>query len=310
MRAKKIRLRDFIEDCDGWLYAVSTYDNTPRVGCILRYIPDPKGDRVNRTGERYRKVDFDESYALIRKEKPEYLDLLHRVPLSDVRRVLKPEEEIAAISARDARISSLLAHFPLRPGSIGCTGSFLCGLENSGSDVDLVIYGKQWFRAQAMLKRAVSSGKIPPIREETWEKIYEKRKPELSFDEFLLHEKRKWNRGQINQTYFDLLYTRSYRNLDPQPSGKGKVVGTRKIEARVTDASLANDNPATYLIDHEEISRVLSFTHTYSGQALDGERIQAKGVCEVHGDEQWLIVGTSREARGEYIRSLTLLGQD
>jgi len=74
--------------------------------------------------------------------------------------------------------------------------------------------------------------------------------------------------------------------------------------------ALANDNPATYLIDHEEISRVLSFTHTYSGQALDGERIQAKGVCEVHGDEQWLIVGTSREARGEYIRSLTLLGQD
>lgn len=310
MRAKKIRLRDFIEDCDGWLYAVSTYDNTPKVGCILRYVPDPKGDRVNRTGERYRKVDFDESYALIQKEKPEYLDLLHRVPLSDVRRILKPEEEIAAISARDARISSLLAHFPLRPGSIGCTGSFLCGLENAGSDIDFVVYGKQWFRAQAMLKQAVSSGKIPPIRDEIWEKIYEKRKPELSFDEFLLHEKRKWNRGQINQTYFDLLYTRSYRNLDPQPSGKGKLMGARKIEARVTDASLANDNPATYCVDHDTISKVLSFTHTYSGQALEGELIQAKGVCEVHGDEQWLIVGTSREARGEYIRSLTLIGKD
>lgn len=310
MRAKKIRLRDFIEDRDGWLYAVSTYDNTPRVGCILRYIPDPKGDRVNRTGERYRKVDFDESYALIRKEKPEYLDLLHRVPLSDVRRVLKPEEEIAAISARDARISSLLAHFPLRPGSIGCTGSFLCGLENDGSDVDLVVYGKQWFHAQALLKKAVVTGKIPPISEETWKKIYEKRKPELSFDEFLLHEKRKWNRGQLNQTYFDLLYTRSYRNLDPRPSGRGGVQGIKMIEAHVIDARLAHDNPATYCVDHDPISKVLSFTHTYSGQALEGELIQAKGVCEVHGDEQWLIVGTSREARGEFIRSLTLLGQD
>lgn len=310
MKAKKIRLRDFIEDRDGWLYAVSTYDNDPKVGCILRYMPDPEGDRVRRDGERYRKVDFDDAYALIRKEKPEYLDLLHRVPLSDVRRVLKPDEEIGAISARDARISSLLTHFPLRPGSIGCTGSFLCGLENAGSDVDLVVYGKQWFRAQALLKNAVSSGTIPPITDSTWKKIYEKRRPELTFDEFLLHEKRKWNRGQINETYFDLLYTRSYQNLDPQPSGKGKVIGIRKIEARVTDASLAHDNPATYLIDHEEIAKVLSFTHTYSGQALDGERIQAKGVCEVHGDEQWLIVGTSREARGECIRSLTLLGQD
>lgn len=310
MREKKIRLRDFIEDRDGWLYAVSTYDNTPNIGCILRYVPDPGGDRVNRAGERYRKVDFDVSYALIRKEKPEYLDLLHRVPLSDVRRVLKPEQEIAAISARNPRISALLAHFPLRPGSLGCTGSFLCGLENDGSDVDLVVYGKQWFRAQALLKNAVSSGKIPPISEETWKKIYEKRRPELTFEEFLLHEKRKWNRGQLKETYFDLLYTRSYRNLNPCPSGRGVVKGIQMIEARVTDARFSHDNPATYCVDHDTISKVLSFTHTYSGQALEGELIQAKGVCEVHGDEQWLIVGTSREARGEYIRSLTLLGKE
>jgi len=37
-----IRLRDFIEDPDGWLYAVSTYDNTDKVGCVLRYVPRRK----------------------------------------------------------------------------------------------------------------------------------------------------------------------------------------------------------------------------------------------------------------------------
>ena len=73
MNTKKIRLRDFIEDRDGWLYAVSTYDNDPRVGCILRYVPDRAGDRVRITGERYRKMDFDESYALIRKMSSKYL---------------------------------------------------------------------------------------------------------------------------------------------------------------------------------------------------------------------------------------------
>ncbi len=85
------------------------------------------------------------------------------------------------------------------------------------------------------------------------------------------------------------------------------MLGRAVIEATVTDASLSFDNPAVYDVDHAEISRVLSFTHTYSGQALAGEVIEARGVVEQHGDEQWLIVGTTREARGEYIVSRTLL---
>ncbi|PKL59366.1 MAG: DNA polymerase subunit beta, partial [Methanomicrobiales archaeon HGW-Methanomicrobiales-4] len=58
------------------------------------------------------------------------------------------------------------------------------------------------------------------------------------------------------------------------------------------------------------ISKVFSFTHTYTGQARKGEKIEARGVIEQHNDEQWLIVGTTREAKGEYIRSLTLLEKD
>ena len=81
------------------------------------------------------------------------------------------------------------------------------------------------------------------------------------------------------------------------------------LEATVTDASLAFDNPAVYEVKHESVSRVLSFTHTYSGQALAGETIEACGVCERHGAELWLVVGTTREARGEYIVSKTLMEQ-
>ncbi|MCU0631662.1 MAG: nucleotidyltransferase domain-containing protein [Methanolinea sp.] len=310
MRGKPIRLRDFIEDDDGWLYAVSTYDNKERVGCLLRYVPDSHGNRVNAAGDHYRKVDFQESFDLIGREKPEYLDLLHRVPIQDVRRILKPEEEIPRIYGRDHRIHALMSIFQLPPGTLGCTGSFLCGLENAESDIDLVVYGRQWFHAQEILQYATLKGRLPAITEEIWKKIYEKRKPEISFEEFLIHEKRKWNRGQIGHTYFDLLFTRSYKALNPLPSGRGEVKGPRLIEARVTDASLAHDSPAVYRVEHGEISRVLSFTHTYSGQALGGERIQARGICERHGDELWLIVGTTREARGEYIRSLTLLGEE
>jgi hypothetical protein len=120
------------------------------------------------------------------------------------------------------------------------------------------------------------------------------------------HELRKWNRGQIEGTYFDILYTRSYDNLRSAPTGRGIIMGRKVIQAKVTDASLAFDSPAVYEVEHESVSRVLSFTHTYSGQALSGETIEACGIWEQHRDEFWLVVGTTREARGEYIISLTL----
>ena len=140
-------------------------------------------------------------------------------------------------------------------------------------------------------------------------KCTEKRKPEISYEAFVLHEQRKGNRGQIEGTYFDILYTRSYDNLIGLPAGKGEILGKETIVAKVTDASLAFDNPAVYVIEHESVSRVLSFTHTYSGQALAGEMIEACGVIEQHGTERWLIVGTTRDAKGEYIVSKTLLGE-
>jgi predicted nucleotidyltransferase len=307
MNPKPIRLRDFIEDCSGWLYAVSAYDNSERVGCVLRYVPDPEGERCNPAGVRYRKLEFEEAYAKIAAEKPAYADRIQRVPHRDIRRVFKPEEELENSAARDHRIRNLLEIFGLPPGSMGITGSFLCSLEVASSDIDLVVYGQTWFTAQETLHNAILKGVVEDLDDEMWRRVYRKRNPETSFEEFMLHEIRKWNRGVIGDTYFDLLYTRSYDELDRMITGPGEKDGNMTIQAVVTDASLAFDNPAVYMVRHPEISRVLSFTHTYSGQALAGETIEARGVCERHGDERWLIVGTTREARGEYIRSLTLL---
>ena len=304
---RSIRLRDFIEDRDGCIYAVSNYDNAERIGCILRYVPDATGERTSPVGRRYKKYDFAESFDWVREHKPEYLDNVHRVPHCDVVQVYKPEGEIADVIARNARVARLISHLSLPAGSYGCTGSLLCGLENDASDIDLVVYGDVWFVAQRRLRALIGRGLIPPMSTAMWRKVYDKRAPEISFDAFVQHEQRKWNRGEFEGTYFDLLYTRDYDNLNAVPPGKGTVLGRAKIEATVTDASLSFDNPAVYAVDHDEVSRVLSFTHTYSGQALAGEVIEAKGVMEEHGDELWLIVGTTREAKGEYIVSKTLL---
>jgi predicted nucleotidyltransferase len=304
---KPIRLRDFIEDFDGWLYAVATYDNTDNVGCVLRYIPDPLGERTNRAGETFRKLDFGESFAYVRKYKPHYCDTVLRIPHDDIRRVFKPEEEISDISSRDSRVWRLMQILDVPPWMAGCTGSLLCGLDTEASDIDLVVYGEAWFHAQQRLKQAIGAGDLSPLSEEMWRRVYEKRSPEIPFETFLHHEKRKWNRGEIEGTYFDLLYTRSYDEIPGFPAGRGEVLWRTVIEATVRDASFAFDNPSVYLVDHEDVSRVLSFTHTYAGQALPGEVIRASGVLEQHGDERWLIVGTTRQARGEYIISQTLL---
>lgn len=304
-----LRLRDFIEDEDGWLYAVSTYDNDARIGCVLRYVPDDHGERVDRSGRHYSKYDFDDAYDLIARKKPAYAGLLHRIPHGDVKRILKPDLEIGRIITENPRVRQLVNLFNQPPGTVGCTGSLLCGLANESSDIDMVVYGNHWFAAQALVRQGIRDGRIEGLSEEMWHKVYDKRKPDISYDTFVLHEHRKWNRGQIDGTYFDILFTRSYDEIQSMPSGRGEVLGMMTIEAKVTNASLAFDNPAIYEVEHEKVSRVLSFTHTYSGQALAGETIEACGVCEKHGDELWLIVGTTREAHGEYIISKSLMNQ-
>ena len=302
-----VRLRDFIVDSDGWHYAVSTYDNDERVGCVLRYVPDETGERVNSLGKRYKKYDFEDAYAFIKQHKPQYSDLVQRVPIHDIIKVLKPEIEISKIAQKHIRVKKLLDLFRLPAGSIGCTGSLLCGLENETSDIDMVVYGTYWFIAQRLVRQGILDGRMKGLTQDMWQKVYEKRKPEIPYDQFVLHELRKWNRGQIDGIYFDILYTRPYDDLKRAPTGKGAVISKMTIEATVTDASLAFDSPAVYEVEHCSVSRVLSFTHTYSGQALEGETIEACGICERHGNENWLVVGTTREARGEYIVSKTLL---
>lgn len=302
-----LRIRDFIRDTDGWLYAVAAYDNSVSAGCVLRYVPDASGDRKDSAGCRYRKVGFEEAFQLVNEYKPEYSGLVHRVPLSDITEILKPDERVGLLEGEDERVSRLCRIFTLPDGTFGVTGSMLCGIAGPESDIDGVVYGRWFSHAQKRLQEGIASGLIEDLDDTLWKAVYKKRNPEINYEEFLLHEQRKWNRGQIDGTYFDLLYSRGYDDLPGFVMQKGPVLRRDTIETMVTEDTFAFDSPAVYMVDHPVISQVLSFTHTYTGQARKGERIEARGVVEQHGDEEWLIVGTTREAKDEYIRSLTLL---
>jgi len=303
----KARIRDFFETREGWIFAVSDYNHPHGLRSLLRYVPDPKGERVA-DGIRYRKMDFDQGFEYLRHKRPDYIKDLHVVPESDVLRIYDPSQglrRVIEIDPKTEKIARILNQAGVPWDEMGITGSRLVGLQAPSSDIDFVVYGPIWWKARDIVERAKMDGTIQDLDEETWDKIYSKRNPEISLEEFILHEKRKGNRGMIDGTYFDLLFTRDWNQI--QPLDKGIPAGQGLIEARVTDCEFAFDSPAIFRLDHPEVKEILCFTHTYAGQALPGERIEAKGVLEETAGGLRLVVGTTREARGEWIRSISLL---
>ena len=56
-----------------------------------------------------------------------------------------------------------------------------------------------------------------------------------------------------------------------------------------------------------DLTEIVSFTHTYAGEVVDGEHVIAKGKVEkviVDGKDSHyrLVVGTTREAIDEYVK--------
>ena len=302
----KTRLRDFIITDDDWIFAVADYCHDDGIRSVLRYVPDPNGSRG--THKKYRKYDFDDAFTFMSSARPEWVKDVHVVPWERVKHLLAPDRELPAIMKEHPKVGDIVKTLStgVKQDKMGVTGSLLAGLQIGSSDIDFIVYGNSWFTARDILARAkLEKDQISEISEEMWHEIYNKRRPELSFDEFLIHELRKGNRGMVDGTYFDLLYVRDWEDI--VPCRRGVDIAPATIEATVTNADFSFDSPAIYKIDHPEISYVLSYTHTYAGQALVGERIEARGMVEALGDIKRLIVGTTREPKGEWIRSLTLL---
>ncbi len=308
----KTRIRDFLITNDDWIFAVADYFHPHGIRSVLRYVPDENGER-ELNGKRYKKYDFDVAFDFMSENRPEWVEDVHIVPEDMVKKVLQPNDAIEGLIKSDHRVAAVvkvLDEAGVPREKMGVTGSLLPGLQIEGSDIDFVVCGNDWFTARDAIAKAKSEeGIIEDIDEEMWKKIYTKRIPEISFEEFIVHEKRKGNRGMVDGTYFDLLFVKDWEQIT-NPVPRGEDIGTAIIEAKVTNADLAFDNPSIYKVEHSEIDHVLSYTHTYAGQALAGEIIEASGVVEKVGDIKRLVVGTSREPKGEWIRSLTLLEKE
>jgi len=353
----KVRLRDFVETEIGF-FAVNTYEHPrDRVLAFLRYLNlDVVGKEVieryslNRNdireldGRRYIKIaDTWKTYQILREMYPEYLYyderrdvLLHGVSKEKIIRILRPQERLEEIlnncqspfEERCKTLAHVFHQWGLDYKHMGVSGSTLLRLNSENSDIDFVIYGmKNHKRAREILKSIFEDEKfreiIKPLSEEYWRKVYKKRIKDntLSYQEFLRHEIRKYNRGLIGGTIFDLLATRDWHEIENNLDTLYRNLGPVEIEALVVNDDYIFDSPAIYKVEDVKIldggdkhmaasiREVVSFTHTYAGQAFKGERIVARGKLErvitPKGEYLRVVVGTSREAFREYIKVIS-----
>ena len=337
----RARPRDFIHTSDDMFFATTTYLHPEdRIISFLRYIPDKNGDRYL-NGTRYSKVDSKQAYEFLEENYPDYLFdceitnvQMMGVPINRVETILKPIKrlnEIINSQSRDIlldKVVKLAGIFHKNAGisydKMGISGSILPNLYNpSTSDIDFVIYGlnnhKNAMKAFENLKKDESSS-VKCIGEEYWKKLYEKRIKDssLTYEEFRWYENRKNNRGIIDGTLFDLLQTRDWNEITGTYGFvRYEPLGMVEIECTVKDALAAFDNPALYKVEdakmiegpNVKVEEVASYTHTYSGQAQNGERVLVRGKLErVIGKtvSYRVIVGTTRESIGEYIKLVNL----
>ncbi|CEG12754.1 hypothetical protein MSIBF_A2680026 [groundwater metagenome] len=189
--------------------------------------------------------------------------------------------------------------------NLGISGSGLIKCYRDDSDIDFVVYGtKNFNKARDAIKQSIlNNWVVKNLNSEQWKELYAKRifGNELTYDEFLWHEKRKFNKGTINNRKFDLLLSD-----DVQVNLNFKKIGNIVKKGRVIKSSPFS-YPAYYeIIERKEISKILCWTHTYIGQAFEGENIAVSGMLEEINNgtdyEKFIIVGTSRKAIGEYIK--------
>jgi predicted nucleotidyltransferase len=313
-----VRPRDFVETGDGLFFAVvSTLMDAGRHLTSLRYV---------REQGRLRKLDTESAAALLRSRHGAWVARsgavdaeVHLVPAEAVVKIHRPEERLAALVAagagsdtvagRAVRVVRVLEAAGADPATLGLSGSLLLGAEGPASDIDLVAYGRRAFgEARGALAAAVMSGIVRPLEPREWRSAWERRGSPLSLDEYVWHEQRKGTKAVSDDTRIDLSLVADASEQLPLPRGVRKR-GRARLVAAVTDASAAFDLPARYLVSGAPVVEVMSFTPTYAGQVRAGEVLEADGWVEEDGEGvRRLVVGTSREAPGEYVRNATARG--
>ena len=306
--------KDFIETAEGLIFAVVDFGTEDhKVLCFLRYVKERQG---------WTKLQTKSANTFLAQHFPHYLHYsqrldahLHAVPISAIAKHHQPKQRLQQITQSKQNLDpvvqdlqqlcQLFVQHGLDLTQVGVTGSILVDVQNQASDIDLVCYDRHVFhQCRSVNRKLIEQGLLQALNDHDWQAAYDRRSAQLSFAEYVWHERRKYNKGMINNRKFDL----SYVSQLPEPAIEGfRKSGTIRLRAKVIEDVRAYDYPAKFKIKHEQISWVVCFTATYTGQAVKGEIIDVAGQLEINEQgQQRIVVGSSREAHGEHIKVVSL----
>jgi len=301
--------KDFIETAEGMIFAVVAHGTEQgKVLCFLRYVKDNLD---------WKKVSTEPANAFLRQYHPGYLHYspvldahLHAVAIDRVVIHHQPKQRLQHIMQanqpdaieRDLfQLCQLLQQHGLDLTQTGVTGSLLVGVQKQQSDIDLVCYGRSVFHhCRAITGELIAQGQLQELNDNDWQESYQRRSCELSFAEYVWHERRKTNKAVINGRKFDLNFIDDSLCSEAASYQKQDAI---TLQCKIIDDTHAFDYPAEFKIDHEQFDAIVSFTATYTGQAVKGETVEVSGVVEqTQQGVKRIVVGSSREAHGEYIK--------
>jgi predicted nucleotidyltransferase len=237
---------------------------------------------------------------------------LHAVPLSRIVKHHQPKQRLQdlmqatqhdAIESDLLKLCNLLQQGGLDLSQIGITGSLLIGAQQASSDIDLVCYSRTAFhQCRNITRELIELQHLQELNEQDWQASYKRRSCDLSYSDYVWHERRKYNKAVINGRKFDLNFIDDTLTPDLTSYQKGVAI---TLECIITDDMQGFDYPAEFKIAHDYIDAIVCFTATYTGQALKGETVRVSGVVEQNQQGiKRIVVGSSREAHGEYIKVL------
>lgn len=275
-----------------------------RLMAYLRYAPDPAGDRLSKSGMKYRKIyDLSGRIDYLERKHPEHLwyddvhdRVLQTVPHDRIAYVLNPVDGLRNLRDRRDHVSKLQAasidfserlveHCDIEWGSIGLTGSQLVGLDNERSDIDLVIYGiESGQKVYSTLRDKYEM--IPELEKYSGEDLdsivsFRWGKANRWWEILRDIESRKVLQGLFRSNDFFIRIVKTpeemgYRYGEVKYQDRGRVVVKCLIEN--TDASMFT--PCVYHVSSDDIPELMILT-SYRGRFT--EHVHTNMIVRAHG---------------------------
>jgi 2-amino-4-hydroxy-6-hydroxymethyldihydropteridine diphosphokinase len=322
----------YLETGDGLFFSVKGLEHPPdRWIAVLRYAPDPQGDRL-KDGAAYRRFySFSDQELFLDANGPQYLaydpffqTMLQSVPGSLVVRIHDPRQRLKEllISPNPKRLEKDAADFAsllkkeagVPWHSLGVSGSLLIGLDTGSSDLDISVFGEQncyqVYRALMRLLDDRSCAGLDRLDKKGMDQLFEDRSADtqMEADEFFRLERRKVNQGQFrNRVYFIRFIKEAYESGANYGQVHYTKIGRAKVTATVSDDREAIFTPCRYILSEvrdqdgcklPDLTEVVSFRARFCEQARTGEMIEASGMLEsIQSDKgnswQRLLLGNS-----------------